>query len=305
MASRRSSSATTGRSRGCPAGLADGTAGAQSWMVQFASASFTSERRPAVGRTSTARSGAPSPLKSPTSPSSRSGSTARPNARTTAARTSCGRAGVKSASTTAGRKCSAAAGDGGRGSSTCGRRATARENTNPAASARARERVVTRAVVLVAMSPPGTREPAGGRPAPFTVSEGIEERDELVLLGRAEELVVEDHGVGLARVAQDGLVAGERLAVVHQPIAAAHAPQGRRAHLVARGLTAVLDDSVPRADVVQEEIAERVDELAAQRRRHGERALVDDGARGRGGDVADVADVAADSVEEGAALLRV
>src|SRR6266851_515124 len=242
MASMRLSLATNGWSRGCPAGLADGTAGAQSWMVQFASASFTSERRPAVGRTSTARSGAPSPLKSPTSPSSRSGSTARPNARTTAARTSCGRAGVKSASTTAGRKCSAAAGDGGRGSSTCGRRA--------------RERVVTRAVVLVAMSPPGTRGPAGGRPAPFTVSEGIEERDELVLLGRAEELVVEDHGVGLARVAQDGLVAGERLAVVHQPIAAAHAPQGRRAHLVARGLTAVLDDSVPRADVVQEEIAE-------------------------------------------------
>src|SRR5713101_6097819 len=306
MATRRSSSATTGRRRGWPVGRVDAGKGAQSWIVQFARSSLTSARWPAAGRTSTARSGAPSPLKSPTSPSSRTGSTARPKACTTAARTSRERAGVKSAPTTAGRRCSTAAGDGGSARSTCAGWTPARESTNPAPRATtARARVATRAVLAYAMGIEEGREPAGGWPAPFTASEGVEERDQLALLVRAEELVVDDHVVRFARVAQDGLVAGERLAVVHQPIAAAHAPQRRRAHPVARGLPAVLDDPVPRAHVVEEEVAERVNRLVAQGGRHRERALVDDRAHRRGGDVADVADVAADGVEELAPRLGV
>src|SRR6266545_8246175 len=85
------------------------------------------------------------------------------------------------------------------------------------------------------LSPAGRRGPAlSGRPR-YGSLERVEERDELVLLGVGEVAVVVDHGGGLADVAQDGLVAGERLSVVHEPVAAPHPPQGRRADLVARG----------------------------------------------------------------------
>src|SRR6202008_3525734 len=125
-------------------------------------------------------------------------------------------------------------------------------------------------------------------------SERGEERDELVLLRVAQGTVVVDDLRGLPGVAEDRLVAREGLPVVHQPVAAARAPQGGGAHLVARGLTAVLHDPVPGTHVVEKEIAERVDHLVAEGGRYGEGALVDDRPRGRGRDVADVAGRAAD-----------
>src|SRR5215207_9978615 len=105
-------------------------------------------------------------------------------------------------------------------------------------------------------------------------SEGFEEGDELPLLRRGEQLVVVDERRGLARVAQDGLAEGQREAVVHQPRARPHAPERRRTHLLARRLAAVLHDVVARADVVQQEVAERADDLTAERDGHAERAAV-------------------------------
>src|SRR5207249_6587652 len=91
--------------------------------------------------------------------------------------------------------------------------------------------------------------------------ERVEEEDELVLLRVAERAVVVDHGSGLAAMPEDGLVAVERGAVVHQPVAVPHSRERRGADLVARALPAVLDDAIAGADVVEEEIAEGVDPL--------------------------------------------
>src|SRR2546427_5368922 len=129
-------------------------------------------------------------------------------------------------------------------------------------------------------------------------SQRVEERDERVLVRHAENPVVEDDRRGLARVPQDRLVAAEAQAIVHQPNPGTHAPQRSRPDLVAGGRPAVLDDPVTGADVVQQEIAERVDRLAAEGDRHGEGALVDHGSRRRGCDGPYVAGVAADQGEQ-------
>src|SRR5437667_12280298 len=104
---------------------------------------------------------------------------------------------------------------------------------------------------------------------------------------------------------EDCLVAGQRFAVMHQAATRPHAPERSRAQLVLRALTAVLDDAVSGADVVQQEISERMDPLVTQRRRHRELAAVDDGPCGGRRYRSNVADVAADLIEETRALLRV
>jgi hypothetical protein len=55
--------------------------------------------------------------------------------------------------------------------------------------------------------------------------------------------------------------------VVHEPRARMQTPQWRSAHLVARRGAAILDDAVAGADVMQQEIAERLDALVAERAR--------------------------------------
>jgi len=74
-------------------------------------------------------------------------------------------------------------------------------------------------------------------------------------------------------VAQSGFAEGERFAVVHQPRVGAHAPQRRRAELVRRRLAAILHDAVAGAYIVQQEVAERVDDLVGQSRGHRPPAL--------------------------------
>src|SRR5207245_6368724 len=102
-----------------------------------------------------------------------------------------------------------------------------------------------------ALKPARTRSPATAPP-----SQRVEERDEGVLVRGAQVPVVEDDERRLARVAEDRLVAAEALAIVHQAVPRAQAPERRRPDLVARRLPAVLDDPVTGADVVQQEIAE-------------------------------------------------
>src|SRR3954470_15597875 len=64
--------------------------------------------------------------------------------------------------------------------------------------------------------------------------ERLEERDELILLRGGEVAVVVYDSRGLARVAQNRVVAVGRLAVVHETAACAHAPERRGAQLVSR-----------------------------------------------------------------------
>src|SRR5258708_183042 len=138
-----------------------------------------------------------------------------------------------------------------------------------------------------------------------TTLQRVQERNQLVLLSGAQCTVVVDHTVGLAVVTQNGIIPRERQKVMHQSKVGTHSPQGRGAHLVGCGLSAVLDNAVPGSHVVQQEVAERVEGLIAQRRRHSELPLVDHGPSGNGGDRRHVADGATDGVEDVSASLRV
>ena len=69
---------------------------------------------------------------------------------------------------------------------------------------------------------------------------------------------------------QDRIVEGERPAVVQELRPGAHAPERGCPQQVARALPAVLDDAIARADVVQQEVAERADDLEAEITRDGE-----------------------------------
>src|SRR2546423_5242955 len=137
--------------------------------------------------------------------------------------------------------------------------------------------------------------------SPPVGSERLEEGYELVLLRRRESAVVVDDERRLTRVAQYRVVAVCGLAVVHQTTARAHAPERRGAHEGGRCLTGVLNNAIARADVVHQEVAERVDVLVAECGGDGERSAAHKCARPRGRGFADVAEGAAPPVEEGRA----
>src|SRR5712692_5566838 len=86
--------------------------------------------------------------------------------------------------------------------------------------------------------------------------ERLEERDDLIPLRRAERLEHGGHDLSLPAVAQDRLGERQRGAVVHVPV--------------------VLDDAVAGADVMQEEVAVRMDDLVAERGTYRQRSSVDD-----------------------------
>lgn len=85
----------------------------------------------------------------------------------------------------------------------------------------------------------------------------------------------------------------------------AQAPQWARAHLVGGGLPTVLDNPIASAHVVQQEVAIRMYDFAAQSRRHRECTTVDhrSGRCSRNG--VHVADIATDVVEQARAGLRI
>src|SRR6185436_12927681 len=183
-----------------------------SWTFQLARLSFRSPRRPSTGETGTARSSAPSPLKSPTR--YRGGGaprTASPNARRSPSSTSLAVGG--------GRDTAKGGGEGPGEWGTCG---------SISAGSRPRRAARAKTIAAKARITPATRAVLTGNPL-----QRVEERDELVLLRRREVAVVVDHRGRLPGMPEDRLVAVERLPVMHQPAAGALPPQGRRAQLVA------------------------------------------------------------------------
>src|SRR5262249_5913569 len=148
----------------------------------------------------------------------------------------------------------------------------------------------------VARAPLAWRRPALQR---------IQERNELILLRGRQAAIIVNHVHSLIAVTQDRVVAGKLLAVVHQAVMRTYSPQRRSAHHIGCALSAVLDDAIAGSDIVQQEIAVRMDDLAAQLGRHGEGAAIDDGACRSGCDRGYVADVATDRTEELRAGLRI
>src|SRR5947209_20166081 len=126
----------------------------------------------------------------------------------------------------------------------------------------------------------------------------LQERDQLVLLRGAERLVIIDYSGGFAAVTQDSFVASEGRIIVHQTVTSPQSPQRSSAQLVGRCLSAVLHNAIARSYIVQQEVAEWVNDLAAQCRRSCERSAIDHCARRGGSNRGDMADVAADAVEQ-------
>src|SRR5215510_16185509 len=116
-----------------------------------------------------------------------------------------------------------------------------------------------------------------------TSLERIQKRHEVGPLGGVQlvELVPYERPAD-AGVTLDRIIDSARQPVVHQLGARAEAPQRGSSHHVPRSRAAVLDDTVARPDVVQQEVAERADSLVAESRRDGERATVDHRARSGG-----------------------
>src|SRR5262245_8050085 len=117
----------------------------------------------------------------------------------------------------------------------------------------------------------GVRKNAGAsraRPGAPTKDPGAalqrrQERQHPVLVGRRQRVEVGPGRGGLARVARDRVLEAEAETVVHEPAPGPQAPERGGADPVARGGAAVLHDPVTGADVVQQEVAERMDDLVA------------------------------------------
>src|SRR5256885_16901306 len=130
-----------------------------------------------------------------------------------------------------------------------------------------------------------------------------QERDDRLLLAGRQAPEPHRHFARLTPVPNDGVPQRQRRLVVHQPRVQPHAPQRRRANLVLRTGDAVErqvlpfdlidtpavvlghrhDDAVAGADVMQQEIAERMKRLVAEGGWNRERAAVDRTAGGDGG----------------------
>src|SRR5216684_2466102 len=128
--------------------------------------------------------------------------------------------------------------------------------------------------------------------------ERAQEGDELVLLGGAKAVEIVGHGLCLAKVPLNGVIEGGAAAVVQQLSPSTHSPKWRRAHFVCGFLAAGLNNAVTGPDVVQQEIAVRMDDLVAQRSGYDERSRSQSRACWRGGDRRNVAEIAADAMEE-------
>src|SRR5205823_14739658 len=101
------------------------------------------------------------------------------------------------------------------------------------------------------------------------------ESDELVLLGCAETVEIVGHGLRFAAMLLNRAKEGHAPAVVEQFGARSNAPEGRCAHFVRGLLAAGLHDTVASPHVVEKEVAVRVKDRVAQRRRDMDRASSD------------------------------
>ena len=128
-----------------------------------------------------------------------------------------------------------------------------------------------------------------------------QERQNLPLVAGAQAIERLTRARALVVVATDRVLEAKAREIVHEAGAQPQTPERRGPDLVPRRRPSVLHDSVTGAEVVQQEVAERMDDLVPERIRDLERAAVDESAGGRGGDGRGVAGAAADVIEDLAA----
>src|SRR5262245_27344921 len=132
-------------------------------------------------------------------------------------------------------------------------------------------------------------------------SQRLQERQQLVFLRVGECVVFLRHLRGLPGMTLDGLLFGHRQAIVHQAVARSERPQRSRSHLICCGrIFRQWQDryAVAGSDIVQQEIAIRMNDLVTERLWNGELAAIDFRSCPRRGDRGRVADRAADFVKQ-------
>src|ERR1043165_2936503 len=111
----------------------------------------------------------------------------------------------------------------------------------------------------------------GASPPMFKASsQRIQKINQLILLRRGQVAIAVDDPVGFVRMTKDCFVARVVQTIVHQFVARADAPKRGGAHLVLHRLVELarvrinyLSDTVARADVVQQEVTIRMNDLVA------------------------------------------
>ena len=144
----------------------------------------------------------------------------------------------------------------------------------------------------------GRRSKGVVSPAGAAALEGAQENDQLILLCGAQVVEIVRYRLRFVAVTLNGVEKGDGAAVMQQLRARADSPKRRRAHFLSGFLATRLHDVIASADVVQQEVAIRMDNLIAQRSGHGEGACSDRGSRWCCGYRRDMANVAADVVKQ-------
>src|SRR6185436_15521490 len=120
-----------------------------------------------------------------------------------------------------------------------------------------------------------------GSPLRPSLLQRRQERQQRLLIVHAQVPEAEARRGRFVVVTQDRVGERQRRGVVHEAVVRPQAPQRRRSQFV-RG-RGCLHDAVAGADVVQQEVAERVNRLVAERGGHDERPAVDGRPGGGGG----------------------
>src|SRR5207253_11498653 len=101
-------------------------------------------------------------------------------------------------------------------------------------------------------------------------SQRIQKVNQLILLSRGQVAIVVDDSVGFVRMTKDCFVTRVVQTIVHQFVTRADAPKRSRAHLVLHRLVELarvridhLSDTVTGANIVQQKITVRVNDLVA------------------------------------------
>src|SRR5882724_9636429 len=147
----------------------------------------------------------------------------------------------------------------------------------------------------------GRRNGETAAPARAAPLKGAQESNELVLLCGAEVVEIVGYRLRFVAVTLNGVVEGAGASIVQQLRARANAPKRRRAHFLSGFLAAGLHDAVTGANVMQQKVAVWMNDLVAQRIGHDESPRGYGRACRRRSDRGDVAEVAAQVVEQGCA----
>src|SRR6266852_9987968 len=135
--------------------------------------------------------------------------------------------------------------------------------------------------------------------------ERVQESDQRVFLTWGQTPKIIRSIIGFSPVAVDGILKCQRIAVMHKAVSHARAPQRRCPQLGRCFLPTILNDAVSCPDVVQQKVAERMNDLVPECLWHGQSAAVDQRACGSRYNGAQVTYAAANGFKHMRALLSV